>query len=60
MEQLKPCPFCGESLKFNGKYMVHPSNDCILANCDSEYGELWFSGEDMNSVEAWDRRAYEK
>lgn len=65
-EELKPCPFCGESLlqeQPDGKYSkfrYHPRNSCIMAN-------LWPNGDTMAinisddfAISRWNRRYNDK
>lgn len=56
---LKPCPFCGGRLKVSddGSEYLHPINDCILAEADSEYGPLWIRTNSQKHIDAWNRRA---
>lgn len=59
MNKLKPCPFCGCNLTLSktGTEYEHPDNNCFLSFADSEYGCVWFPVRDMESIEAWNRRA---
>ena len=51
---LKPRPFCGEQLEKHKKgYWLHPENACILAEIDSEYGEIAICS---YQIEKWNRR----
>lgn len=64
-EQLKPCPFCGESLikrhqhylsAFNTlvdyDYYEHPFNGCFLEGRCCEMGAI-----QVEEISAWNRRA---
>lgn len=59
MTELKPCPFCGQKLVFDGiGYWNHPRNDCILAWLDRDYDAIFFEDNKENVAE-WNRRAYD-
>lgn len=52
--ELKPCPFCGARLeKQKSGYWLHPVNDCLLAEVDSEYGNISIF---PYEIEKWNRR----
>ena len=60
MDELKPCPFCGEKLVVDGEgrnaIYKHPRNDCFLAVADTEYEEVWFYCNDNLCIKKWNRR----
>lgn len=59
--ELKPCPFCGDSLAFNqtrhgDDYYKHPKNECVLA------GDRFITGpftlfDSPDDIAKWNRRA---
>ncbi len=58
MIDLKPCPFCGEKLEYDGHDYLggrykHPANDCLLASVDDVCGYLIVEGD---RYEKWNRR----
>jgi hypothetical protein len=52
-KELKPCPFCGTDIEFDGAYIIHPDGDCILA----EYEFTDCTQTEDQFVAAWNRRA---
>jgi len=60
MEQLKPCPFCGEKLKedWNDKdHYLFLTHKTVLGDCPLRLGVIITAYDKKQIVERWNRRA---
>lgn len=61
MEKLKPCPFCGGTIRVYTEQVDARSKYYYFACCDCDMVSfLDYPNDKTQAIEAWKRRAYEK
>ena len=57
MEEMKPCPFCGENVRFDEAYNYFRDNVIYCDNCGMVFALDEYTATAEETIEAWNRRA---